>query len=135
MTQEDIIKQEWHKIDTSIDVSKCRENGELYYKNISLNTLYKNRASGNIIPKCDNYYLPKSLEGIENNNGWLKVDKENDLLKDGMECFFITLSGAMYVGFLVFRRKKIFFKENGIEYSNGFITHYKPIEKPKPPIY
>lgn len=85
---------------------------------------------------------PKSLQGIENNNGWIKIEEEDLILPiDGTEVHF-------YHSFV---------NENGIqnEYHKGIfnaalgftsfydsenykvkeVTHYQPIEKPKPPLY
>ncbi|MCT4034882.1 hypothetical protein HZQ14_15775 [Elizabethkingia anophelis] len=87
-------------------------------------------------------WRPKSLSGIENNNGWISISLENIILPiDGTEVHF-------YVSFA---------NENGIqrEYHKGIfnaalgftsyydsehykvkeVTHYQPIETPKPPIF
>ena len=70
---------------------------------------------------------PKSLQGIETNNGWIKIESENDLPKKGSNCHFILKNGF----------SGIFVDLDDSEYltlrNRG--THYQPIEKPKPPIY
>lgn len=73
------------------------------------------------------YHRPKSLQGIEDNNGWIKIESEDDLPKE--EGLYFTM-----------RRDKTkveithFFHELSKEFKK-VATHYKPIVKPKPPIY
>lgn len=77
-------------------------------------------------------YRPKSLQGIEDNNGWIKIENEEDLPKE-KALYFIANSNPDI----------IFYSSNMISdldnlkemWEDGDITHYQPIEKPKPPIY
>ena len=77
--------------------------------------------------KNDVFFRPKSLQGIENNNGWIRIESEADLPKE--EGLYFTM-----------RRDKTkveithFFYELSKEFKK-VATHYQPIEKPKPPIY
>ena len=81
------------------------------------------------------YWRPKSLNGIENNNGWVRVNNEADLPKFTIQYWVIikdSLIKAYYRGsdrWLV----------DGNDYPKTTdihgITHYQPITKPKPPIY
>ena len=65
------------------------------------------------------------LQGIENNNGWIKIESEKNLpnhklwLSDGKDVW----QGNLFE--MEFFAKRI----------NTLATHYQPIEKPKPPIY
>lgn len=129
MTKENFIKQEWHKINSSINVSKCNSKGELFYKNIPSNSLREKILSGNLIPKCFNYYLPKSLEGIENNNGWIKIESENDLPKENGKQYQVVMKKdkSIHIGFYFEQTHKSQWIEN--------ISHYLEIKTPKPPIY
>ena len=79
------------------------------------------------------YWRPISLQGIEDNNGWIKIESEKDLPKDNIECHFIikennkvTQIGRYHVGAKSFNVGTIWFNE---------VAHYQPIAKPKPPIY
>ena len=75
------------------------------------------------------YNRPKSLQGIEYNNGWIKIESENDLPKEsGMYWTFI-------IGKEVVANTFNTFGNNEFTFDNGVVTHYQPIEKPKPPIY
>lgn len=70
---------------------------------------------------------PKSLKGIENNNGWIKIESEADLPKEGY--YFVAKNKTVI-------ETSYFMPDNDfslIEWRN--ITHYQPIEKPKLPIY
>lgn len=72
------------------------------------------------------FWRPVSLENIENNNGWIKYDYEK-LPKD-QDCHVISESGVI----VVLSSNVI----NSISKNSLVkITHYRPIEKPKPPIY
>lgn len=71
-------------------------------------------------------FRPKSLQGIENNNGWICIESEEDLPKE--DCIY-----------WVVKDNSITEMENW-EITLNFhnkrnLTHYQPIEKPKPPIY
>jgi len=75
---------------------------------------------------------PKSLQGIENNNGWIKIESESDLPKTrGIEDIFILdKENRISVGstmLLSSKETRIYWKSN--------LTHYQPIVKPQPPIY
>ena len=80
------------------------------------------------------YYRPKSLQGIENNNGWIRIESESDLPKIGeydMSSFILyywTNNG-------LYRAED--YKRWKIHYDYLQVSHYRlePIFKPKPPIY
>jgi len=77
---------------------------------------------------------PKSLQGIETNNSWTKIESEADLPKAG--------------AYDMSRFKLIYWTDNGLYYSEDYkrhklhydnleITHYQllPIQKPLPPLF
>ena len=81
--------------------------------------------------KNDVFFRPKSLQGIENNNGWIKIESEKDLPKESGLYFGKDYEFGTDMTFFDFETKEW-------EDSSGYllnITHYQPIEKPKPPIY
>lgn len=67
-------------------------------------------------------WRPKSLQGIENNNGWIKIESEEqyDKLENGSYHWY-NIEKDVY--------------DDGDLMSYGVFTHYQPIEKPKPPIH
>jgi hypothetical protein len=76
-------------------------------------------------------WRPKSLQGIEDNNGWIKIESKEDLPKEIEGYWYVVLKGKVnIIELLKDDKSKLFqsFKKDGI-------THYKPIEQPKPPIY
>lgn len=74
----------------------------------------------------------KSLQGIENNNGWIKIESEEDLPKEGMH-HSILLDSECINGYRNY--DVIVFYEVNSRYRKKEISHYQPIEKPKSPIY
>ena len=66
---------------------------------------------------------PKSLSGIENNQGWIKLEgKPNEIEYDG-DVWIINKNGGIEINL------------NHEYLELGYATHYQPIIKPKPPIY
>lgn len=63
-----------------------------------------------------------SLKGIEDNNGWIKLNGLPNEITNRCSMWIMTKNGIEYL------------KENEF-LPIGYATHYKPIEKPKPPIY
>jgi hypothetical protein len=90
-------------------------------------------------------WRPKSLQGIEKNNGWIKIESENDLPKDLEVCNFIPCNykNEAFIGFI--KNDEVYFIDYSIVFNEDYIklnswlksqiTHYQPIENPKPPIY
>mgnify|MGYP003483865784 FL=1 len=70
-------------------------------------------------------FRPKSLQGIENNNGWIKIESEDDFPKPG-QYWVIDQDGDMFLTDM-----ELFadvFDWSGINY-------YQPIIKPNVPWY
>ena len=76
--------------------------------------------------KNDIFFRPKSLKGIENNTGWIKIESEDDLPKESFN-YWIFQSDLRAVTMKDFYDNK--------KYYGVKATHYRPIVKPKPPIY
>jgi len=72
-------------------------------------------------------WRPKSLSGIENNNGWIRIESEADLIvEEGYYAVFNTR----------FKGNEISIIQIVIPYKlDSYITHYQPIIKPEKPIY
>lgn len=68
---------------------------------------------------------PKSLAGIENNNGWLSV-KEHGLPKEDGKYFAYSVEQKILM---------LAFNESELDMWIHRISHYQPVLKPKPPIY
>ena len=74
----------------------------------------------------------KKAYGIENNNGWIRIESEADLPKEGMH-HSILLDSECINGYRNY--DVIVFYEVNSKFRKKEISHYQPIEKPKPPIY
>ena len=75
---------------------------------------------------------PKSLEGIQNNNGWTFIESEADLpIEVDVFCHVSNLNDNKH------RVHNSPVKRDTIKkwFKEGKVTHYKPIEKPNSPIY
>jgi len=75
---------------------------------------------------ADTYIRPKSLSGIENNNGWVNINSWVDLPIFG-EYDWIYQDRIIRMGFDP--------KKEDLEYFAKCYSHYRPIEKLKFPIF
>lgn len=73
--------------------------------------------------------LGKQLELLETNNGWIKIESENDLPSEN-GIYWVSYENDIYDE----PRTK---EEIILDYKkeSDFFTHYQPIIKPEPPIY
>ena len=71
--------------------------------------------------------IPFSIVGIENNNGWIKIESEKDLPE---------YNGKYHVR-LVYGELSIKDYENTSYFRNEWsrVTHYQEVAEPQPPIY
>lgn len=77
---------------------------------------------------------PKYLQGIENNNGWTRIESEDDLPKDENIVEFWVYDDEEIVSAKFMYESKRWYHDVNLN-LRLFPTHYQPIEKPKPPIY
>lgn len=119
----------WETVKNYVD-----ENGYLdkqvfsNYKGITYEEISPILFLHNTLTTC----IPLSLQGIENNNGWIRIESEADLPKKNDTYFTKTRHDDIV-------RIEIIATENldskGLEWYKNHYTHYQPIEKPKLPIY
>jgi len=87
------------------------------------------RVYNNLFDSCNRQFdtiRPKTLQGIENNNGWIKIESEDDLPKEYGSDYWVVYDNKIRQLNRNYNNE-IFWKEN--------VTHYQPIIKPQPPIY
>ena len=72
---------------------------------------------------------PKSLAGIETNNGWIRIESKDDLPKEDGLYFVYREKLDETESFDVFKNK------GWSELNSNLVTHYQPITIPKPPIF
>lgn len=86
-----------------------------------------------------NEWRPKSLKGIENNNGWIIIENKNSLPKKDCRCEFIKYSGEHLYGRFENRMSGLFIDESkrfeSPEHRPESISHYKEIHQFSPPLY
>lgn len=70
----------------------------------------------------------------EENNGWIKIESENDLPKEELDCHFVFKQNDIkYQTFGLWDNKLKCFYSGALRIN--YVTHYQPIIKPQPPIY
>jgi hypothetical protein len=135
-SKEEIIKEAygsfWLMLSNNIDCKGWCLNKTLDKKtdfldlidSVGIKRQIKSNVQGNLI------FRPKSLDGIENNNGWIKIESETDLPKE---------SGLFWIvedGYVINEPCKYYKStKRWVIQCNQYPSHYKPIQKPKPPLY
>lgn len=75
------------------------------------------------------WYRPISLRGIENNNGWIKIESENDLPKDEREGYE---TGKFEDNEFYIDQFRVSASRVKNLWGWGKITHFKPVDRTKP---
>lgn len=83
-------------------------------------------------PKYCYWKRPISISGIEENNGWTRIESEADLPDYG-RYYIYTDNGFWDIA--EYSSNQHLFIASNVEIEVRFVTHYQPIQKPKPPIY
>jgi len=114
----------WDLVEPYVDYDGWIDIDNLSYLSIP----FKYRTS-DLETKDSQYWRPKSLQGIENNNGWIKIESESDLPNAEVDCFVFHV--GKYAEFAVWDNElKDFY--SGLQKINH-ITHYQPTQKPNAP--
>ncbi len=121
MTKEEKIKEAygefWETVKYYVD-----DDGWACYPNVQSHDY----NFGELEFKRDCTFLrPISLQGIEDNNGWIKIESESDLPKDDCDVY------CNVAGVICIKR----FQLNMTLWWLRYVTHYQPIQKPQQPIY
>jgi hypothetical protein len=80
------------------------------------------------------YVRPKKLNNWKKNNGWIKIESEEDLPKEECHCWVIDKYNGIGSGLW----KQAPNEENhkkACEYWIKRVTHYQIISQPQPPLY
>jgi len=115
----------WDKVKDYVD-----ENGWIFWSDKNPIGIYNNRYL-EYKEENPNYWRPKSLQGIENNKGWIRIESKDDLPKNDMYVHII-FNKKVNIAFLC---NSEFYNPNKVKYYKKRVTHYKPIEESNPPIY
>jgi hypothetical protein len=131
MTKQEKIREAWGEHFEAVK-NHVDENGWIYTRNFIFycGFEYDEKGFG-----ATHRIRPKSLAGIENNNGWIKIESEEDLPISTI-MYHVVLNGkkskALYAG-----KNRWFVNGNDFPKTTEIhgITHYQPIIETKPPIY
>ena len=126
MTKQEVIKQAYYGHESSL----IDENGWATY------AVDEGGEFG--IEPCGDYetrnhvdgvyeWRPKSLKGLETNNGWIKIESEKDLPKSGYyEVVLRSSSEITRASILTHAKPKAMV---------AYISHYQPIKEIEKPLY
>lgn len=134
-TKEEVIKEDWvlfgvdsnESYDGWISAEYIPEeailSGMLDLKNFRTSTDYD-----------EPFYRPKSLQGIESNNGWISINSEKDLPSEDLDVHIVfKKDGRNFQTFGVWDKRLNSFWSGAMKID--IPTHYQPIVKPNPPLH
>lgn len=134
MDKQEAIKQAWGDDRFNILSPKINDNGWLdedYLINkqeFNLSDCDTENGAYLGLDDLTTYYRPKSLKGIEHNNGWTKIESVSDLPKtSGTKYKVVLADGSMEETDINYSLREV--------YNLWKITHYKQIKKDLPPLY
>lgn len=139
MTKEEAIKEAWGSF---YEIGKPDANGwvrmstatnkEVRDHFLSNEDLYDSKVE-ELPDSYKTFFRLKTLSGIEDNNGWIKIESEADLPTDK----------SLHYDICRLKEGELFLSDKAIGYSNlmrhwyqgELLTHYKPTDKVIRPIY
>ena len=78
-------------------------------------------------------FRPRTIVGIEHNNGWIRIESEEDLPKESGLYFILDEDDNIIHSEFEINFGQFFTKD--FTYDHYELTHYQPIVKPEKPIY
>jgi hypothetical protein len=136
MTKQEAIERAygeyWDKVKNNL-------TGMFWFKSREVLGDFANTAISKIYPniewEClDNYHAffcyyfrPKSLKGLEDNKGWIKIESEDDLPKESCRMWVLGVGSTA--------PNIIYFTPSQFKIIHNTCSHYQTIIKPEPPIY
>lgn len=118
--------EQWEKVKNSIDENGWVESG--YFDTIpnliSANENFTSPKQYKADERNDDYFLwrPNSLFKLEQNNGWISIESEDDLPTEPNFYWVMDKDKTMH---------QVHYEDINI----NFVSHYQPIQKPKNPIF
>ena len=131
MSKEESIKQAYGDY---YKQANPNENGWCQYDNIS-HKIFQELNMVGYSSFCCNTVRPKSLQGIETNNGWIKINSEADLPKEYCNCWVIVDDIIIINTPLLFNPITKQFHDNQIFQDYTWFSHYQIVNIPSKPIY
>lgn len=129
MTKEEKIQEaygeHWEKLKDYVD-----ENGWLIYSKSRPITLVSYFDVNEI--EFDGFCSRlKSLQGIENNNGWVEFNKDSDIFLDWFTAWVYSEDMILYA---TWNPNQEYWLGTDLDLVKN-VTHYQPINKPLKPLY
>jgi len=132
MSKEEKIKEAygefWNEVKDYVDENGFIWQSTLFFPETKMKDKFEIQVKG-FDPDGRCKWRPKSLQGIENNNGWIRIESESDLPKKDIDCHIIFSDGKIRCDRFLINYKNFITSH----YKN--ITYYQPIIKPQPPIH
>lgn len=133
MTKEQVIKAAYGELYEELK-QFINEDGWTQKKSL-INYSPKEWDSKNMKESYSNYqfkYRPKSLQGLENNRGWTRIESEEDLPKDRSkeDLLIVTETGEILVA-----SSKYLSDAEIRKYWIKTVSHWQKFVKPKSPIF
>lgn len=127
MTKKEVIKEAygeyWEHYGHLTDENGFVPQSKLFYPTTKMFKIGIDVEVIGFEPKGEAKWRPKSLQGIENNNGWIKLKGTVNEIKAIYSLWIITKNGDIE-----------YLKENEFM-PIGYATHYQKAVKPLKPIY
>ena len=127
MSKQEVIREAWGDYYSDFEID---ENGwtvnEVPYGSFNSNEVDQRQFKNGALIR------PKSLQGIENNNFWIKIESEADLPKEVGDYFVLTKAKEIET---IYVDGDISITSHSSRSWLRHFTHYQPITKPLKPIY
>lgn len=108
------------------------ENG--WCRNRKIRGFYNQLREVQNHPTINYWFRPLSLQGIENNNGWIKIESEDDLPKSVTDCWFEKKKdGDIEIG--VYASHRLMFAGVDSDFSINEIVAFQPVTAPRKRIH
>lgn len=140
-SKQEVIQEAWGKVAFGwfdLDMKSWDENNEGWYARWQdTGKVFRNFLSDysrrfldcrDDVINLNGWFWPKALDGIETNNGWIRIESEGDLPKVDGDYFVVWKVGDDV------QVSAVSYDVDQPEYWHG-VTHYQAVIKPLPPIY
>ena len=136
MNKQEVIQEKWIEtvsfpVFIIIEPHINKSNGWLNVFNLDKSTQEKIFINENI-DKVTGTARPKSLHGIENNNGWLSIPEDGLPKESGDYHVIVKLFKDQGLDIFTFRKAE---DPNEAQYWAETFTHYQLIKIPKQPLF
>jgi len=135
-TKEQVIKESygeyWEELKELIS-----DNGwvSFFDDKTRIRDIFHSQENISVSPNYNNNWRPKSLQGIENNKGWIKIESEEDLPKKAGNYKIVKSGKIEQATFIGNNRWFCDGRDFPNQTANHGITHWKNIEIEELPIH